>query len=369
MFVFQFTPLREGRLDAFAENEDTEPNFNSRPSARGDSVPRPAQSGGAISIHAPPRGATRGQVRRAGQVQFQFTPLREGRRRFARQRGQALHISIHAPPRGATSQHFENDAFCNISIHAPPRGATTCAACTSCAAAFQFTPLREGRPDSHATAEHQRCKFQFTPLREGRPILSTIWGNAAHFNSRPSARGDPRILQKPLKRYQFQFTPLREGRLDVRSFAVRGKISIHAPPRGATPMVKASVSPAGFQFTPLREGRRCACGVVRGMTIFQFTPLREGRQRVLDVPRCAYEISIHAPPRGATASFLRRLLWRDISIHAPPRGATFAIPNGGYRAKAFQFTPLREGRPRGRTSATASAYFNSRPSARGDRTP
>ena len=36
-----------------------------------------------------------------------------------------------------------------------------------------------------------------------------------------------------------------------------------------------------------------------------------------------YLISIHAPPRGATLQrFVEPLLQKNISIHAPPRGAT-----------------------------------------------
>ena len=34
--------------------------------------------------------------------------------------------------------------------------------------------------------------------------------------------------------YLFQFTPLREGRLDFYDIYTANKISIHAPPRGAT---------------------------------------------------------------------------------------------------------------------------------------
>ena len=77
--------------------------------------------------------------------QFQFTPLREGRRNVNLQRA-AILISIHAPPRGATLCLSENTTMDNfnsrpsargdegtdreyiaqimISIHAPPRGAT-----------------------------------------------------------------------------------------------------------------------------------------------------------------------------------------------------------------------------------------------------
>ena len=76
-------------------------------------------------------------------------------------------------------------------------------------------------------------------------------------------------------------------------------------------------------------------------------------------------ISIHAPPRGATAGGVMRCpprkdfnsrpsargdqivrqgpLTLNISIHAPPRGATSRRPRVRASGK-FQFTPLREGR-------------------------
>ena len=99
--IFQFTPLREGRLPyspqavhrfisihapprgatSALRSSAQSSYFNSRPSARGD--------GGDISRNPCPKG-------------FQFTPLREGRPYrpacFCRKHA----ISIHAPPRGAT---------------------------------------------------------------------------------------------------------------------------------------------------------------------------------------------------------------------------------------------------------------------------
>ena len=54
-------------------------------------------------------------------------------------------------------------------------------------------------------------------------------------------------------------------------------------------------------------------------------------------------ISIHAPPRGATAQFDKVFQQIAISIHAPPRGAT-GYPARTAQAMIFQFTPLREGR-------------------------
>ena len=55
---FQFTPLREGRLDFQLTGLDIF-NFNSRPSARGDDGTSVTPDVANISIHAPPRGATR----------------------------------------------------------------------------------------------------------------------------------------------------------------------------------------------------------------------------------------------------------------------------------------------------------------------
>ena len=78
--TFQFTPLREGRR--------------------------------LLRCNAPCR------------LPFQFTPLREGRRRQGNPQWATETISIHAPPRGATRACAFAPPHNLISIHAPPRGAT-----------------------------------------------------------------------------------------------------------------------------------------------------------------------------------------------------------------------------------------------------
>ena len=55
-------------------------------------------------------------------------------------------------------------------------------------------------------------------------------------------------------------------------------ISIHAPPRGATLCRRMLRIFSAFQFTPLREGRHYTVLDRSALTIFQFTPLREGRR-------------------------------------------------------------------------------------------
>ena len=143
-----------------------------------------------------------------------------------------------------------------------------------------------------------------------------------------------------------------------------------------------------FNSRPSARGDRLGAGARYRMILFQFTPLREGRLGLGDLivekvdisihapPRGAtywegkslrmYFISIHAPPRGATRFARQRGQALHISIHAPPRGATLSIPfyksdlsisihappRGATRKHGvspikpgiFQFTPLREGR-------------------------
>ena len=190
------------------------PNFNSRPSARGDLFP--------MTLTEVP-------------ILFQFTPLREGRPEVVGGAMTNLNISIHAPPRGAT--------------------------------------LRGLR--------HQLPVFYFNSRPSARGDIAWVNGVffRAYFNSRPSARGDGSVLRN---RYAIE-------------------ISIHAPPRGAT-------GTAGS-----RESG-CPCISIHA------PPRGATRQRLgWRVGSC---ISIHAPPRGATQAYSMIETGKRISIHAPPRGAT-----------------------------------------------
>ena len=188
--LFQFTPLREGR-HCLPRDEGGVPYFNSRPSARGDRFPGDPNGSAAEFQFTPLREGRRlCCFRPSTWAKFQFTPLREGRRGHQHAGRHHQAISIHAPPRGATcskcfasrqrryfnsrpsargdaarERYYKHQA---ISIHAPPRGATRCWEKEPTREEFQFTPLREGRPPD--TPYFSRTlEFQFTPLREGRP--------------------------------------------------------------------------------------------------------------------------------------------------------------------------------------------------------
>ena len=365
---FQFTPLREGRRES-GDCKNHVRYFNSRPSARGDFKFRKEKNNEHISIHAPPRGATRrgaaqpsasknfnSRPSARGDIActsglvfphlFQFTPLREGRPTMADTMPTRFTFQFTPLREGRRSEKFESNSL-YISIHAPPRGAT----------------LTEYNTVTGLDL------FQFTPLREGRRAL---YG----YN----------VFYQP-----FQFTPLREGRqAHSVPLSVLQLISIHAPPRGATFPCFIRVRLLIFQFTPLREGRRPApCkGRLRG-SYFNSRPSARGD--FCGFPTTfALQISIHAPPRGATpflfvavfglSHFNSRPSARGdlrigggsslsimISIHAPPRGATDCGNWWCMSPVYFNSRPSARGDFRSiLAKSEVRTYFNSRPSARGD---
>ena len=187
-------------------------NFNSRPSARGDAAEEARDAWNAISIHAPPRGAT-SVFWHCALITYYFNsrPSARGDVELSAITG-LPYISIHAPPRGATENKNAFLAGIDISIHAPPRGAT-----------WSFPPSRD-----YPT-------FQFTPLREGRLKTQEFHAMAAISIHAPPRGATLAALAGRRLALLFQFTPLREGRQIVPPPTCRtSSISIHAPPRGAT---------------------------------------------------------------------------------------------------------------------------------------
>ena len=234
----------------------------------------------------------------------------------------ALKISIHAPPRGATDNKAIWDFTKGISIHAPPRGATR-AARTEQPHPLYFNSRPSARGDIPSmNATRRGFLFQFTPLREGRrakPRRSI--GIYFYFNSRPSARGDGMKV--------FMKESLR--------------ISIHAPPRGATTWTAAGTLRRSFQFTPLREGRPPPESLYIAGTYFNSRPSARGDGGIRAPRPGRLHFNSRPSARGDCAD-VRDGAVTDISIHAPPRGATSQRQMG----------------------LTTSVDFNSRPSARGD---
>ena len=183
-------------------------------------------------------------------AEFQFTPLREGRPGLDTRRQCARPISIHAPPRGAT-------------ILGEQVG---------------------GREED----------FNSRPSARGDLLRVRYVGSAKNFNSRPSARGDCSASRSSSSRTEkFQFTPLREGR------PVGGFI-IFVPPSYFNSRRHHLRVRLAFQFTPLREGRQNVATWLIWRGYFNSRPSARGdHQRA--TRNANQDISIHAPPRGATS--------------------------------------------------------------------
>ena len=113
-----------------------------------------------------------------------------------------------------------------------------------------------------------------------------------YFNSRPSARGDPRRRSCRHRRADFNSRPSARGDCRFACCFLAFCISIHAPPRGAT--------------LPF-------CVLFSCLLYFNSRPSARGdNMRRLYIMRRG--ISIHAPPRGATiAEVVDKILFHTIS--------------------------------------------------------
>ena len=104
---------------------------------------------------------------RSGWRTFQFTPLREGRRLQVAETRAKVNFNSRPSARGDVRRFRKRGTPCDFNSRPSARG--DCWAAGRCI----FPGL-----------------FQFTPLREGRPQIPSSSSATRYFNSRPSARGD-----------------------------------------------------------------------------------------------------------------------------------------------------------------------------------
>ena len=103
-------------------------------------------------------------------------------------------------------------------------------------------------------------------------------------------------------------------------------ISIHAPAKGATAFYD-SLPSGTIDFNPRsREGSDEEYKMLVGVSQkFQSTLPRRERQKVYTFKQRMFDISIHAPAKGATIDLTKTNDWISISIHAPAKGATLYV--------------------------------------------
>ena len=189
--------------------------FNPRPHAGGDG---PSSKRWCITSGFNPRPHAGGDYSDAG-TNVQFTP-----------------VSIHAPTRGATLRIAPALRWAPVSIHAPTRGATRPIDRVEPEAfGFQSTPPRGGRRAGEFCC-HCTCCSRFNP----RPHAGGDHGvgrsrSIRVFQSTPPRGGRRRHPLGIDPSLRFQSTPPRGGRRasdDPPDHS--GRVSIHAPTRGAT---------------------------------------------------------------------------------------------------------------------------------------
>ena len=166
----------------------------------------------------------------------------------------------------------------------------------------------------------------------------------------------------------FQFTPLREGRLaHSAKIAMYCRISIHAPPRGATGGSRSITDRCNyFNSRPSARGDGACKLPDWERTHFNSRPSARG-----DLLRGKYAQGVHnfnsrPSARGDYIDWLVEFCVINISIHAPPRGATICQKDAVGCENHFNSRPSARGDKGDAEKGDQQEYFNSRPSARGD---
>ena len=151
-------------------------------------------------------------MRRRKSTSFQFTPLREGRR---------------------FGSHRRRYRQSNFNSRPSARGDINAVQYEHSQDYFNSRPSARGDGWRRLALVHRR--FQFTPLREGRPNQRNGKHRPRYFNSRPSARGDGNDnVHKAVSIISIHAPPRGATFCRHRMELLRPHISIHAPPRGAT---------------------------------------------------------------------------------------------------------------------------------------
>ena len=237
---------------------------------------------------------------------------------------------------------------------------------------FQSTPPHGGRP----AAYHSGNPEQSTPPHGGR-LDSGLSAMRGSFNPRPRTGGDllhvGSLHCRALTRGGGTVSIHAPARGATRR-PPNGKatawgdliVSIHAPARGATADVHATAAvdreswsrSASFQSTPPHGGRPAL--IMDQCPRISFNPRpRTGGD---DGERPIYQVSIHAPARGATTITGLRLVAVEVSIHAPARGATRCLSQAMVAQARFQSTPPHGGRlQKAAPRHTPSPKFQSTP--------
>ena len=188
---------------------------------------------------------------------------------------------------------------------------------------FNSRPCERGDIHHRKRQNHSGGNFNSRPCERGDPSTWSEYSFPAISIHAP-ARGATGPRRKEGRRRNFNSRPCERGDGDARSVRRVYSISIHAPARGATFHLRRGLQqdrPISIH-APARGATTASLGRFRVFALFQFTPLREGRHHTDDSVRLPSNFNSRPCERGDLCLIFPVSQCFQISIHAPARGAT-----------------------------------------------
>ncbi len=252
---------------------------------------------------------------------FQSTLPRRERRDWRRMSARILAFQSTLPRRERHRRHQGQHHVAYFNPRSPEGSDLAYSSPVWMDALFQSTLPRRERRTSIQTARAKACISIHAPAKGATRHHVQLGCRVGNFNprSREGSDREPRTGGYSKR----DFNPRsREGSDQLRWHGLQtGRISIHAPAKGATRYAGRILNCFRFQSTLPRRERHEAEGILIYDPISIHAPAKGA---TVGHARLAAEggISIHAPAKGATVG--KRLLWarEAISIHAPAKGAT-----------------------------------------------
>ena len=204
-----------------------------------------ARHHGEVSIHAPTKGATRYALSIAGVWCVSIHAPTKGAT-FSATYVTHFHltVSIHAPTKGATVRmmHFTHTGM--VSIHAPTKGATASIVRMS-AVISSFNPrAHEGRDRYECLHERGMAVSIHAPTKGATRSVNSSTSSGEMFQSTRPRRARRLLSRLVVTTAMFQSTRPRRARpFGLVFFCCRAHVSIHAPTKGATPLIGHSRAP------------------------------------------------------------------------------------------------------------------------------
>ena len=259
-----------------------------------------------VSIHAPSRGAT----------VMKMTVTYE------------MAVSIHAPSRGATGPSAPTTRRQNVSIHAPSRGATKVFDNECLLFGVSIHAPSRGATRRRYTYHHELAEFQSTHPHGVRQKENPWAFETEEFQStHPHGVRQHRSLPTMSERC---FNPRTlTGCDNKRSLAyVHGILFQSTHPHGVRLVLYGPATGIAWRFNPRTLTGCDGQNESQSKTSHCFNPrtLTGCDVAIKAGDNVIWNVSIHAPSRGATRVLVEKAHWEYVSIHAPSRGATIITP-------------------------------------------